>query len=335
MTTEARIHADIDDLRARFPDTPTLYRETCALLFFRYGITPTANKLYQYVRKGSMSAPTDALSKFWDELRDKSRIRVERADLPEELKTAAGELVAKLWTEAQAASESGFAEARREMEAAAVNANETAEAARQELRIQQEECLRLQAKLSDSEGVRQSQQNELSADKVRIESLRQQLDVYSKKIQEAEAAHVEARRDFAIELEKSRLIQKTAEERYLASERRALLEIDRERTTCLRLQKELQASRDQLQGIHEQSASEIARLQSDLGEMKQKLGISEGALQEMRAGNVRLEQQLQLARASMETARTQEAMVAGELATVRAELMQLRPGRRKTRTKAQ
>lgn len=115
MTTEAQIQADIDNLRDRFQDTPALYRETCALLFFRYGITPTANKLYQYVRKGSMSAPAEALSKFWDELREKSRIRVERADLPEEVKAAAGELVAKLWGEAQAASELGFADAKREL----------------------------------------------------------------------------------------------------------------------------------------------------------------------------------------------------------------------------
>lgn len=35
------------------------------MLFFRYGITPTANKLYQLVRKGSMSAPSEALTRFW------------------------------------------------------------------------------------------------------------------------------------------------------------------------------------------------------------------------------------------------------------------------------
>ena len=58
MTTEAQIHADIEALRERIPETQDLYREVCTILFFRYGITPTANKLYQYVRKGSMSAPS-------------------------------------------------------------------------------------------------------------------------------------------------------------------------------------------------------------------------------------------------------------------------------------
>lgn len=54
MHTEAKIHADVETLRQSISETQELYREVCTLLFFRYGITPTANKLYQYVRKGSM-----------------------------------------------------------------------------------------------------------------------------------------------------------------------------------------------------------------------------------------------------------------------------------------
>lgn len=324
MTTEAQIHADIDGLKARFPDTPSLYRETCALLFFRYGITPTANKLYQYVRKGSMSAPAEALSKFWDELRDKSRVRVERTDLPEEIKAAAGELVAKLWGEAQNASELGFAEAKLELEGAATSANDRAAAARQELSQLREGYERAQADLAALEGIRQTLQQEASADKARIESLHQQLDVADRKTQQLERSLVDARKDFAGELDKTRLALKASEERCQASEARALLEIDRERTAGQRLQKELKATQQQLQGIQERNVSEIQRLQSELGEAKQKLGASEGILQEMRARNLRLEEQLHSARASAETARTQEILAKKELETVGAALGQLR-----------
>ena len=66
MSEESEIQAEVEALRERFSDTKALYREVCALLFFRYGITPTASKLYQHVRKGSMSAPAEALAKFWD-----------------------------------------------------------------------------------------------------------------------------------------------------------------------------------------------------------------------------------------------------------------------------
>ncbi|MFH1659723.1 MAG: exopolysaccharide biosynthesis protein [Rhodocyclaceae bacterium] len=324
MTTETQIQADIDNLRDRFTDTPDLYRETCALLFFRYGITPTANKLYQYVRKGSMSAPAEALSKFWDELREKSRVRVERTDLPEEIKTAAGELVAKLWHEAQAASDLGFAEAKQQIEASAIAANERAVAAKQELELLQAEYLRSQAKVLDLEGMRQSLKNELSAEKARIDSLREQLEASDKKIHQNEAALVEARRDFSNELEKTRLALQRSEERCEANEKRALVEIDRERTSSLRLQKEHKAAQELLQGIHEKHAREIAQLQSELGETKLKLGSSEGIIQEMRARNLRIEEQLQSARSSAELARTQEGIAKRELEIVKEELRTLK-----------
>lgn len=47
MRAESEILAEVETLKAKFSDTRALYREVCVLLFFRYGITPTANKLYQ------------------------------------------------------------------------------------------------------------------------------------------------------------------------------------------------------------------------------------------------------------------------------------------------
>ena len=110
LINEKQLQAQIEELKIQFPDTQDAYREACVLLFFRYGIKPTANKLYQYVRKGSMSAPADALNKFWSELRDKSRVRIERSDIPENIKSGAGELIAKLWVDAQKAAQDGFSE---------------------------------------------------------------------------------------------------------------------------------------------------------------------------------------------------------------------------------
>ncbi len=66
---QAAMAHDIAELRSRFPDTRALYREVCGLLFFRYGVTPTANKLYSLVRKGSMGTPAEVLQQFWQELR--------------------------------------------------------------------------------------------------------------------------------------------------------------------------------------------------------------------------------------------------------------------------
>lgn len=64
MNIETEILSEVEAMKAKFGDTRALYREVCALLFFRYGITPTANKLYQYVRRGSMNVPTGVISVF-------------------------------------------------------------------------------------------------------------------------------------------------------------------------------------------------------------------------------------------------------------------------------
>src|SRR6201997_3324759 len=108
LSDETRLAADIGRLKADFPNTRELYREVCALLFFRFGQTPTANRLYQLVKRGSMGTPAAVLAEFWAELREKSRVRIEHPDLPADLGAAAGELVSTLWTRATASADAAL-----------------------------------------------------------------------------------------------------------------------------------------------------------------------------------------------------------------------------------
>jgi hypothetical protein len=122
LPPDAALAVEIERLKVAFPKTRELYREVCALLFFRHGITPTANRLYQLVRRGSMGAPTAVLGEFWAELREKSRVRIDHPDLPADLGAAAGELVATLWTRATASAEAALGALRDEVEAQRVEA---------------------------------------------------------------------------------------------------------------------------------------------------------------------------------------------------------------------
>jgi hypothetical protein len=62
--------------RRRFRRRASSIARVCALLFFRFGQTPTANRLYQLVKRGSMGTPAAVLGEFWTELREKSRVRI-------------------------------------------------------------------------------------------------------------------------------------------------------------------------------------------------------------------------------------------------------------------
>lgn len=99
------LQGEIDALKSKSRDTRGLYREVCALLFFGYGITPTAHRLYQLVRRGSMGTPTEVLRLFWQDIRERSRVRLDHPDLPDDLRSFGGEFLSQLWLRARQAAD--------------------------------------------------------------------------------------------------------------------------------------------------------------------------------------------------------------------------------------
>ena len=279
---EQRIRNDVEALRDQFPRTQDMYREVCTLLFFRYGITPTANKLYQLVRKGSMSAPAEALAKFWSDLRDKSRVRVEHPDLPDELRGAAGELVATLWSQAQVAAQESLSAFRSQVEESALTlktAVEAAEAGRDTAFREQDNLQRL---LEDGARRALHLERSLAAEQAEKEAISEQLDEAKRQQAARETAFSDAHGRLAAELEKLRQALQKSEERYEAAQKRALLEIERERLASAKLQKDLVRLRHKNSEAAEQQRLQVEQLQRELGEARQNLGVAEGALREMR-----------------------------------------------------
>lgn len=277
-TFEQQIQAEIELLRAQFPQTQDLYREACVLLFFRFGITPTANKLYQFVRKGSMSAPAEALAKFWEGLREKSRVRIEHPDLPEDLRTAAGDLTAALWSKAQAHAQQGLAIFLSEAQSTVLEANAALSAAeaerdkaRSEIAAAQESHATATARILDVE-------RQLAAESATRAMLETQLYQAAQDFERFRVAHDEARRDFAIELEKHRASAQLADDRFRATEERALREIDRERTQVVNLQMKLDQVRSDAAQAMDRYQAEVSALHADAGQLRQRIGILEGNL---------------------------------------------------------
>jgi hypothetical protein len=123
---------EIADLKQRIGDTRELYREVCALLFFRHGVTPTANRLYQLVRRGSMGTPAEVLRGFWQDLRERSRVRLSHPGIPPEFVEFGGELLAELWKRATERAEAELESLRAEARLATDAAREAAERSRRE-----------------------------------------------------------------------------------------------------------------------------------------------------------------------------------------------------------
>ena len=288
---EAQLHADIaqeiEQLRVQFPRTQELYREVCVLLFFRHGITPTANRLYQLVKKGSMSAPAEALTRFWATLRDKSRVRIEHPDLPAELQSATGELAAVLWTRAVDMAQDQLAAAQLEAQRSIADAQaRQAQAEAERDQVGQE--LTGSAAALDAAQTHITELDQALAISVASEStLQDQLRLAQQGEQQLQRALETARHDFASELDKLRADSKGAQERLKAAETRALLEIDRELQTAARLQKELDAATRKAEQVSTRHRDEVQKLQAQVGDLRQQVGVLEGNLDALRTANAR------------------------------------------------
>jgi chromosome segregation ATPase len=284
---EAQLQADIAQLRGQFPRTQDLYREVCVLLFFRHGIAPTANRLYQLVKKGSMNAPAEALARFWATLREKSRVRIEHPDLPAELQSATGELAAALWMRAVDMAQDQLATAQLEAQRSVADARtRQAQADAEQDQLRQE--LTGSAAALDAAQTRITELDQALAISVAAASaLQDQLGLAQQGEQQLQRALETARHDFASELDKLRADGALAQERLKAAETRALLEIDRERQAAARLQKELDtANRRAEQGVS-RHRDDVQKLQGQLGNLRQQVGVLEGKLDALRTENAR------------------------------------------------
>ena len=318
-TAETALADDVEALRQRFPQTQALYREVCALLFFRYGITPTTNKLYQLVRKGSMSAPAQALSDFWQELRDKSRVRIEHPDLPDALASAAGELMAGLWAQAQTAAQDSLAVLQTEARATVAQAQAQVAELEAEGRAHALQNQKLIHERNQLYRERDAQREELAATAATraslLAALKDSRDDNAGLQQQLEAA----RQDFGAELDKLRESAQLAEARARGTEKRLLVEMDRERSASAKLQKEAETLRKQATTAASLHQQESAALQQALGDIKQEKGQLEGALQSTGASLAHAHEEITTLRQAL-----QQAQAEARAAVVRPQRVGLR-----------
>jgi chromosome segregation ATPase len=283
LEIEQTIRSEITPLAERFPNTRELYREVCVLLFFRHGITPTANLLYQLVRRGTMSTPAQALQSFWGTLREKSRQRISHPDLPSELHDVTGALAAALWDKANALAAQNLEAFKADAQSAAEDASRQVvaitgelEAARADLALAKEAVAERDQRVADAA-------KSLSAAHATIASLERQLSEQASLMKVANAELERARKDFTDELDKMRRDLALAEERLSRDHARMLKEIDSERQVTTGLREELEAAR-----THNRHRA--------LGDMREKSGALEGKLHAAEASMTKVEAELDLHR---------------------------------------
>jgi len=320
MSTETEIQSEVESLKARFSDTKALYREVCALLFFRHGITPTASKLYQYARRGSMSAPADALAKFWEELRAKARIEIDHPDLPEGLKVAAADAIAEIWRQASGAARAELAEVRIEARADVTRAETDLASCR---RANEESAAQVETLRQE---VRRLEELALSTS-TELETERRAHAGTAARILELQRHHDELihrqdamRTAFSADLAQAQGAVEAANARADTAKRRALLEIDDERQARAKAEKQLETVRGQAvkEGARHR---EVELEQADaLGRLRAQFDAAQVSIRELSAGRLELSDQLDATARELAEAKQLASAHKAEAETVRSML---------------
>jgi hypothetical protein len=325
MSTETEIQSEVEALKARFSDTKALYREVCALLFFRHGITPTASKLYQYARRGSMSAPADALAKFWEELRAKARIEIDHPDLPEGLKVAAADAIAEIWRQASGAARAELAEVRIEARADVTRAETDLASCRRANEVTAAQVEALRQEIRGLEEVVRSTSTELEAERRAHAGTAARMLEHQRHHDELVGRQEALRSAFSADLAKAQGAVEGANRRADAAERRALLEIDEERQARAKAEKQLEALRGHAakEGARHR---EVELEQADaLGRLRAQFDAAQASIRELSAARLQIADQLEATCREL-TEASQRAMVnKAEAETMRSMLERMPP----------
>lgn len=278
---ENQIQAEVDQLRTQFPHTKDLYRETCVLLFFRYGITPTANKLYGLVRKGSMSAPANALDSFWRDLREKSRVRIESPDIPDGLRESIGEMVSAMWRQAQEGAANNFSQRLAEVSETVETSKRSVDSIARRNKELEAEANSLREKLetaeirnTEIEKLRLGDTNTLAEQERTIKSLLVERDRLTTSLEDS-------RKTFSQDLENLNASVRKAEDQYRMLEKRSLLELDKVRQDAIKLEKTILALRSAAKADQEKFRKETTHLQNTISGLSEKVGNLTGRLAEL------------------------------------------------------
>lgn len=249
------------------------------------------------------------LGEFWAELREKSRVRIEHPDLPADLRDAAGELVATLWTRATASAQAELDALRVEVEGQRTEAEHRVAATlgeleRTEVALEQRTAALLAAQVE----IRELEKAQVEGRAAR-QALEADLARLKNEVAERDRDLEAVREGFSHDLEKLRETAGRAEERLRATEKRTLLEIDRERGAVAKLQKEFDLSTKRAESREVDQRHAVETLQTQLGDARHKAGVLQGRLDTVHATNVTLQQQLEALR---EDTRSPRAKTAGK-----------------------
>jgi DNA primase large subunit len=274
---------EVERLRILAPDTKALYREVASMLFFRFGIAPTANRLHQLVGKGSMTTAASVLARFWQDLRQHGRVRLEHPAVPEQLRDLGGHLIGQLWRSAFDQAHEDLAKARAELQ-------DEGERVRRELAQTRLATSEAEARAEELTEIVQGLQTEIAkrdafvADLERDNAqLRAEVAALRSSLAERREEVEESRQRLARDLEGLRAAIALTEERARGNERRALSEVEVARRAAANAVRTMGLERKRFEAENVRDKKLLVKRGAEVEALRSRLARSEASLSQVSA----------------------------------------------------
>lgn len=231
-------------------DTRRMVRDVAALLFMRYGETPTPNRVYSLLRKGSMTTIHEAMKTFWEEIRDKADVRISAPDIPQPILDHLAAMAATAWRMSNQETNEAIGRIQKE-----------AETNIQEIRTACDDNVMQSRRLAELA----EQETESARDAAMKERAdRQKADAHASELQAEIATLMEAGRQSALLLQESR------------QQSQALrLDAERDRQELMNqigaMTADRQRDREMIEGLRKRSLEEVENARLDARNARQEL----------------------------------------------------------------
>ena len=227
----------------RTKDNRELTREVATLLF-RKGERPTAGRVLQLTRRGSMQTINDEMSKWWNDIRSRLDNRLVNPKVPAALLEKQGELIGDLWDTAISQAREELEVDRAEIEQQIEQANEARVSAEKSAQESQASAKLANERREETEKSLATEKGGREAALAEAERWRQQAEQLGLDLERARSEFAsqmdKARAEFNRQMEVQLNAAKQAEQQHDESRKLLMVELDGARTRSVELRNLLQ-----------------------------------------------------------------------------------------------
>ena len=283
--TEEEIRATLAPRLAAAKTRQEKTRETATLLFFQYGIYPSAKVVHGYTQHGSMTDINGDLREFWSELREKTRVKIEAPMFPDAVNALFSDALAKVWELAMDKAHAALDGERQEAAEQVAQAQREAQEADRMRRIAEDDAESSERELRQERERRETAEKKVEAQTAEIEALQSSLAKWQAQAESEAKARQEAQEQFSRDLEAERAAHQRDTEMFEGEIKFAKMQIEAARST----EREL---REQLKEEKANKEMELISYRQRANRAEEALGATRMELAELKGKNEGLEGRL-------------------------------------------